>query len=121
MNLNALSEILTNQVEILEESANDNGVDVETILGVARDAAANGYDQLTDKQKYRFDQTIRHLIEDVECDGYQGLYGEDDPICEAILDDDDLVECYQEDNFLCEDCRADAANDGYSRDKFMED
>ncbi len=121
MNLEALNEILANQEDILEDSANDNGTDIEVAFGIARDAAANGYDSLSNNQKYHFDNCIRHLIEDVNCDGYRGAFGEEDPHCQNVLDDDDLADCYRQDSFLCEGCESEASGDIHSRDRIMED
>ncbi len=121
MNLDALKEILTNQVEILEESAKNNASDSSTVIGIAKYVVGNGYDKLSENQKYHFDKSIRHLIENVRCEGYQGPFGEDDNECQAILDDNDLVDCYRDDNFMCENCKGDAASDAHSRDRFMED
>ena len=65
MNLQALQEIIDNNVEILESSARDNGADENTVVGIAKYAVGNGFEKLSGNQKYHFDNCIRHLIEDV--------------------------------------------------------
>jgi len=120
MNFNALNEILENQEEALEGSANENGTDIDVAFGIARDAVANGYDSLSKSQKYHFDNCIRHLIENVTCDGYRGAFSEDDPHCQNVLDDDDLTDCYRQDSFLCEDCLSEASGDLYSKGRIIE-
>ena len=68
MNLDALTEINTNNPEFLEQSAKKNGSDPEAVKGIALFAADNGYDALSANQKYHFDKSIRALIEDVQCE-----------------------------------------------------
>ncbi|KKA45902.1 hypothetical protein [Salinivibrio sp. KP-1] len=121
MNLNALKEIVDNQVEILESSARDNGADENTIVGIAKYAIGNGYDKLSSNQKYHFDNSIRHLIENVQCSGYNHEFVEVPRECPNILDDDDLVEYYQDDGKYCESCEGQASADAHSKESFFRD
>ncbi len=121
MNLDALKEININNPEILEQLARDNNADESTIIGIALYAANNGYDSLTSAQKYHFDICIRPLVEDVQCSGYNHEFEEILRECSVILDDEDLVEYYQEDGKYCESCEAQASIDAHSKESFMRD
>jgi hypothetical protein len=121
MNLEALKEINTNNPEILEQSARDNNTDESTIVGIALFAANNGYEKLTSSQKYHFDNCIRSLIEEVQCSGYNHEFEENPRECGATLDDEDLVEYYQQDGKYCESCEAQASADAHSKESFMRD
>ena len=117
MNLNALDFINKNCVELLEQSARESNAEEETIKGIARDVVANGYDELSDKQKYHFDKTIRKLIEKVPCSGFFNHYAGTRKECPAILPDENLVEYYENDNTYCESCQAEADYMAYRKDK----
>lgn len=45
MNLEALKEIIKNNVEILETSARENKANEATIVGIAKFAVSNGYEK----------------------------------------------------------------------------
>ncbi|MDX7923393.1 hypothetical protein SJS82_15820 [Aeromonas media] len=121
MNLNALKSIIENNVEILEDSAQQNKADKGTIVGIAKFAAANGYKELSTYQKYHFDNCIRHLIENVKCSGYNHEYDDNPHECPNILNDDDLVEYYNEQGKYCESCDAQASADAHSKESFFRD
>lgn len=121
MNLEALEEINKNNPEILEQSARDNKADVSAVLGIALFAAENGYDKLSSAQKYHFDNCIRPLIEDVKCSGYTHECEEMPSNCDAILDDEDLVEYYKYQGKYCESCEAQASADAHSKESFFKD
>lgn len=121
MNLNALREILDNSPSILEESAISNGSEESVVIGIAEYAIRNGYEALTDNQQYHFNNSIRHLIEDVQCSGYTHEFEEEHQECHNILDDEDLVEYYQEDGGYCESCQGQASSDAHSKESYMED
>ncbi|MDP5211962.1 hypothetical protein ORJ66_02755 [Pseudoalteromonas tunicata] len=121
MNLEALKEIIDNNVEILESSAKDNNADESTVVGIAKFAASNGYESLSKPQKYHFDNCIRHLIEDVQCSGYNHEFEESPRECPSILDDEDLVEYYQNDGKYCESCEGQASADAHSKESFFRD
>jgi len=121
MNLQALEEIIENHEKILESSAEDNNTDANVVIGIARFAVKNGFEALSNNQKYHFDNCIRHLIEDVQCSGYthecEGVAYE----CINILDDSQLVEYYQEEGGYCEGCEAQASADAHSKESFFRD
>lgn len=119
MNLLALREIINNHEQILEELAQSMGLEEQSVRAAALIVADRGYDALVGRQVWVFDNTVRALIEDVPCNGYQGLFGEDQYECPNTLDDDDLVECYQNESFLCEVCQGNANSDSADRDSFM--
>lgn len=121
MNLEALKEIIDNNVEILEASARDNNAPEDTIVGIAKYAVNNGYDELSKHQKYHFDNCIRPLIENVRCSGYNHEFEEFPSECHNILNDDVLVEYYQNDGKYCESCEAQAAANAHSKDVFFRD
>lgn len=121
MNLDALREINTNNPEILEQSAIENSSDPETVKGIALFVVDNGYEALTAKQKYHFDNAIRVLIEDVQCDGYTHECEEWPNNCTNILDDDDLVDYYENNGGYCESCKAQASVDAHSKEVCFRD
>ena len=121
MNLEALKEIINNNHELLEASARDNSADENTVVGIARFASTNGYDKLSSNQKFHFDNCIRPLIEDVQCSGYNHECDEFISECPAILDDEDLVEYYQEQGKYCESCEGQASADAHSKESFFRD
>lgn len=121
MNLQALKSIIENNVEILEDSARQNKADESTIVGIAKYAAANGYEELSAPQKYHFDNCIRHLIENVQCSGYNHECDENKHECPNILNDEDLVEYYNEQGKYCESCEAQASADAHSKESFFRD
>ena len=121
MNLEALKEILNNSVEIIEESAEDNNANKDTVVGIAKYAVINGYDNLSQSQKYHFDKSIRPLIEDVQCTGYNHEFEEVRTECTNILDEDRLIEHYRGDGEYCEQCEAQSSADAYSKESFFRD
>lgn len=121
MNLQALREIINNNVEILESSAKNTNTDVSTIVGIAKYVIENGVEALSSKQKYHFEKCIRHLIENVQCSGYNHEFEELRRECPNILDDDDLVEYYQNEGKYCESCEAQSSADAHSKESFFRD
>ncbi|AUI88144.1 hypothetical protein BS333_17445 [Vibrio azureus] len=121
MNLEALKEIIRNHPEILEESARDSGADESVVMGIAKFSSRNGYEVMSEHQKYHFDKSIRHLVEDVQCSGYTHEFEEEHQECLNILDDDDLVEYYQNDGGYCESCQGQSDADAHSKASFMAD
>ncbi|WP_066018743.1 hypothetical protein [Endozoicomonas atrinae] len=121
MNLAALDVIIDNNVEMLESSARENKVDETTIVGIAKYAVSNGYDKLSIAQKYHFDNCIKPLIEEVQCPGYTHECDEYQRDCTNILDDDDLVEYYQNARDYCDSCEAQASADAHSKESFFRD
>ncbi len=121
MNFDALEEIINNCVELLEVAAQDNNLDEKVIKGIAEYAARNGYQALSESQKYRFDQCIRGLIEDVACPTYIHEYDDEPRDCGNLLDDDDLVKFYQGDDVFCESCTGEASSDAHYKQSFFRD
>jgi hypothetical protein len=121
MNLDALREINNNCSEVLEQSARNNSVDEEIIKGIASYVVINGYEALSDKQKYHFDNSIRHLIENVRCPGYTHEFEEIKKKCENILDDEVLVDFYKNDGVFCESCQGQSDADAHSKASFFKD
>jgi len=121
MNLNALKEIIDNNVEVLKDSARGNKANESTIIGIAQYAISNGYEALSTPQKYHFDNCIRPLIENVKCPGYKHEFEEVPHDCPNILDDDDLVEYYKLDGKYCESCEGQASTDAHSKESFFRD
>lgn len=121
MNLEALKEIVDNNVELLVDSARDNSADESTVIGIAKYALGNGYEKLSAHQKYHFDNCIRPLIENIQCSGYSHEFEEVPRECHNILDDEDLVEYYQQGGKYCENCEAQASVDAHSKESFFRD
>ena len=121
MNLYALDFINKNCEELLEQAAAHAAVSEKDIKGIAKFAVANGYDELTPKQKFRFDQVIRPLIENVNCSGYTHELEEQHRECDSILDDDDLVKYYEEQGAFCEGCQGQSDADAHTKATFMRD
>jgi hypothetical protein len=121
MNLQALEEIIENHDQILESSAEANNVDANTVIGIAKFSVRNGFEALSNNQKYHFNNCIRHLIEDVQCSGYTHECEEVSHECVNVLDDDLLVEYYQEQGGYCEGCEAQASADAHSKGSFLRD
>ncbi|GAB2714549.1 hypothetical protein [Comamonas sediminis] len=121
MNLQALDYINKNCEEILEQASNDNNVNEAMIKGVAKFAVANGYEKLSPNQKFHFDETIRPLIEDVQCSGYTHELEEVHQECSSTLPDDRLVEYYQNDGAYCDSCQGQNDADAHTKATFMRD
>lgn len=121
MNLDALREINNNYPEILEQSARSNSVDKEVIKGIALFVVMNEYEALSDKKKYHFDNSIRHLIENVQCSGYTHELEERHIECKNILNDEVLVGFYQNDGVFCENCQGQSDADAHSKASFFRD
>ena len=120
MNLDVLKEITTNNPEILEQSAKDNGLNEITIVDIDGRAVKSGYNKLTTSEKKQFDNCIKPLIENIQCPGYKHELDEVGRECESILNDDDLLEYYQHGKY-CESCEAQASADAHSKESIMRD
>ena len=81
----------------------------------------NGYENLSEAQKYHFDKCIRHLIENVQCSSYNHEFEEILRECPNVLDDEDLIDYYQNDGKYCDSCEAQAADDAHSKESFFRD
>lgn len=107
MNLRSLDYIVRNDESRIADLVVGK-YDVSTTLGIAKKLLANGGNlhELTDKQRFHYEHFIGPAIEGEECqmDG-----------CGHVIDDDDtLLLCLEEDEFMCETCR-------YVQEKMAED
>lgn len=98
MNLRSLNFIVRNDESRIANLVVGN-YDVTTTLGIAKKLLSNGGNvhELTEKQRFHYESFIRPAIEGEECQT------ED---CGQIIDDDDtLLLCLEEDQFMCQHCR----------------
>lgn len=111
MNLEVLKHIVDNEVEKIEELANENNLDCRASVGVASFLLGNDGDisKLSHKQQHYYQHCIQPLIEDVPCNGVIGMVEEGDT-CNGngYIDDQSLMGCYLEDDFKCQICQFDA-------------
>lgn len=107
MNYEVLQHIVRNEPGRIEALADANSLDASASAGVAEFLAGNDGDVslLSSKQKYHYDNAIEPLVENVSCDG---VFGGDTCTGNGIIDDESLLSCYLEDNFLCQHCRFDS-------------
>jgi hypothetical protein len=111
MNLDVLSHIVDNDPERIEDLAQEAKQDPKAAIGIAAKVLGEKTDSdLSEKQKFVFDRCIRPLIEAVPCDGVFGMDEEGHDTCPhgGIIDDESLLLCYQEDEFMCQNCRYDS-------------
>ncbi|TOF61768.1 hypothetical protein [Vibrio parahaemolyticus] len=117
MDLEVLGFLLDNE-QIIEESADDAGLDASASIGIARKLLASDgdLDELSKNQMYHYQQVLQPLLENVSCDGVLGMIETDDgdwvDTCngDGVVDDESLLISYQEDDFKCQICRYDAEN-----------
>ena len=123
MNLEALNEIVNNQENYIESAAKEAGVDEAMLIGVAKAAIGGGYDSLSPKQQYQFDNCLRPLIEDVSCVGYKHEVWEEDmrTECPSTIPEERLVQAYRHDEWYCDNCQAQEDADAHSKEQFMKD
>jgi hypothetical protein len=111
MNLDVLSHIVENEPERIEDLAEETKQDATAGLGIAAKVLGEKTDaNLSKNQKFVFDQCVRPLIEAVPCQGVMGMDddGHDTCVHGGIIDDESLLLCYQEDEFMCQNCRFDS-------------
>lgn len=117
MNLEVLGFLLEND-RIVEESAENVGLDESISIGIGRMLIANNgdLDELSSNQMYHYQQVLQPLLENVSCDGVMGMMETDDgdwvDTCngDGVVDDESLFMSYLEDDFKCQICRYDAEN-----------
>ncbi len=97
------------------------GQNFDSARAAARIVLDRGYEALAGRQIWVFDNVVRPLIQNVQCHGYQGAFGKDNHVCPRILNDEELDDCYVNENFLCEQCQGEADGDEHSRQGWMED
>lgn len=125
MNLNTLKYLIQNADEIIRESANENNLNEDNVIGVAQKVVGEGnVDGLSDKQRYLFDNALLPLIENVPCQGWFDEYDGDDGAhfdCQSTIEEQRLIHCYQEENMLCESCEEEETFRATRKAKFMRD
>lgn len=108
MNINALRYLLKDREELIQESARDNKLNEDNVMGVAHKIAGEGnIDGLSEKQQYLFENAILPLIDEVPCTGWFDEFDGDEGShfdCQNIIEEARLIECYREENMLCENC-----------------
>ncbi len=111
MNIEVLSHIVNNSVELIERLADENGLDCSASVGVAKLLIGNNgnISELSPRQKHHYEKCIQPLIEDVPCEGVIGPV-EEGSTCSGngYIDDESLLGCYLEDDFKCQLCRYDS-------------
>ena len=107
MDLRALEYIINNRLELIEERVSGTRYDPNAAIGVAKLVFANKGDisKLSRAQTYYFQEFVNPLVERVPCDG---IFGEDTCMGGGFIDDESLLSCYIEDDFLCQICRHDS-------------
>lgn len=112
MNLEVLGHIINNDVERIEELAEEGGYDAVASVGIAKMVLAKGGDVVTlsDRQTFLFKQCVLPLIENVPCEGVIGYVedGGDTCLSGGVIDDESLMGAYLEDDFKCQHCRYEA-------------
>ena len=121
MNLKALKEINTNNPEIIENLAEEKRCSPQAAIGIALQAVDQGYSSLTGRQIPIFEKAILPLIKDVQCTGYSINPEEDPNECEILIKDDELEECYINEEFYCEICAEEKSFHAHQLDKIMND
>ena len=91
--------------------AEEAGQGQQASFGIAKKVLSEKGDikNLSPKQKFIFDKCVRPLIEAVPCDGVMGMNDDGLDTCThgGVIDDESLLLCYQEDEFMCQNCRYD--------------
>ncbi|WP_434669144.1 hypothetical protein ACMYSO_02700 [Klebsiella sp. B345] len=107
MNLRALHFIVENAEECLVESANQTHREPNVVLGIARKVVAEQtVENLSEAQLFNFNTAILPLIHDVPCQGFMSPLDDEPVDCPNTIDDDNLLECYETETFLCPSCTA---------------
>jgi hypothetical protein len=108
MNISVLEYIVNHKIELIQENAVESKSDPLATVGVAKYLLGNKGDvsNLSSAQNYHYEKFILPLIKNVACEGVLG-----DGTCKSdgFIDDESLVGCYIEDEFLCQHCRFDLA------------
>lgn len=103
-----LLRYLVNDAEERIDELTPNDQAQQAALGVGRQLIGDGgqLGNLTQNQRYTYESYLRPLMEDVPCDGMLG----DQESCtgNGVIDQEDLLLCYQQDEMRCQICRYDA-------------
>lgn len=115
MDLNVLKFLIENE-SYIEDMAKEAKVDSDASFGIAKLLLANGGDLavLKGKQIYHYDNVIKPLLENIQCEGPIGMiedeYGNWVSSCVngGIVDEESLYQSYLEEDFKCQICRFDS-------------
>jgi hypothetical protein len=106
VNVSVLKYIIENIPEKIENYAQEASYDPSITLGVAKRIIRNDGNifLLSDKQKFHYENFLKPLLEDVQC---EGVFGKDTCTGNGLIDDESLLISYMDDEFLCQLCRHD--------------
>lgn len=115
MNLEVLEYLLENE-SYIEDIAKDTKVDSGASFGIVQLLLANhgNIGVLKGKQIYHYENVIKPLLENVQCEGPIGMVDDDNGnlvsscVNGGIIDDESLYQSYMEEDFKCQICRYDA-------------
>lgn len=107
MNLEVLNHIVTNAPEFIEGLAEENMLDGQASIGIAKILLGNNGDlaELSGKQNFHYEKCIMPLIENVQC---EGVFGPETCTGTGYVDDESLLGCYISGKFQCQLCQHDA-------------
>ncbi|WP_417657098.1 hypothetical protein [Pseudidiomarina aestuarii] len=115
MNLQVLGFLIENE-SYIESIADQTKVDSGATFGIVKLLLASGGDlgKLSGKQTYHYENVIKPLLENVQCEGPIGMFEDDDGnwvsscVSGGVIDDESLYQCYLEEDFKCQTCRYDS-------------
>lgn len=115
MNLEVLQFLLDNP-NYIEEMAESSNLDSGASVGIVKLLLGNDGDLnvLKGKQIYHYENVIRPLLEEVQCEGPIGMIDDEEGnyvtscVNGGVVDDESLYESYIEEDFKCQTCRYDA-------------
>lgn len=107
-----LNHIVNNAIELIEELAQENSLNEEASIGVAKFLLADNenFTKMSQKQLHHFEKVIKPLIENVLCDGVIGIHEDGSSSCigNEFIDEETLLQAYETDDMRCQLCIADA-------------
>ena len=109
MNLDVLKYLVKNAPERIEDLAEEMDLKPDAAMGISRQLIGDDGDisKLTQNQTLYFEKVIQPLIENVRCYGMIGDFEDGNSSCNGsdYIDDDELISCYEIDEFYCQHCR----------------
>ena len=103
-----LNYIVENQEELIIESAQEENIDANASVGVAKFlvGSSDNFAKMSDNQQYHYNQVIKPLISRVSCDGMIGVHEDGSSSCIGtdFIEDDQLLGAYQLDDMRCQQC-----------------
>jgi len=106
--MNVLKYIVENQEELIIESAQEENVDENASVGVAKFlvGSSDNFARMSDNQQYHYNQVIKPLISRVYCDGMIGANEDGSSSCigTEFIEDEQLLGAYQLDDMRCQQC-----------------